>query len=218
MRTIRVFSRSSDPATESPTGRSSRIRVKLPSGREIVEFPIASYTALGRNWPVGGGGYHRLLPGWTSRALARRVMQSAPFNSFIAIPTPVRSARIRRDSAANPLESYVCIRDSERVVASRRVSWRFSRHFRVAGWSTRSTSGSGPHFAIASQALLVAPAEPVPRPHWPQRSTRTIDPVSPYPLNRSLASQSSGPPAIPPRGLSTVKVRPSPRAIAGVSR
>jgi polysaccharide deacetylase family protein (PEP-CTERM system associated) len=54
-------------------------RVNLSSGRTIVEFPIASYTACGRNWPVGGGGYHRLLPGWASRALARRVMRSAPF-------------------------------------------------------------------------------------------------------------------------------------------
>ncbi len=54
-------------------------RVKLTSGRTIVEFPIASYTALGRNWPVGGGGYHRLLPGWVSRNLARRVMLTAPF-------------------------------------------------------------------------------------------------------------------------------------------
>jgi polysaccharide deacetylase family protein (PEP-CTERM system associated) len=54
-------------------------RVKLTSGRTIVEFPIASFTALGRNWPVGGGGYHRLLPGWVSRNLARRVMHAAPF-------------------------------------------------------------------------------------------------------------------------------------------
>ena len=62
-----------------PDWPQSPHRAKLSSGRTIVEFPIASYTAWGRNWPVGGGGYHRLLPGWASRALARRVMRSAPF-------------------------------------------------------------------------------------------------------------------------------------------
>jgi polysaccharide deacetylase family protein (PEP-CTERM system associated) len=53
--------------------------VKLPSGRSILEFPIASYRAWGKNWPVGGGGYHRLLPGSAGRWFAKRVMQSRPF-------------------------------------------------------------------------------------------------------------------------------------------
>ena len=53
--------------------------VELPNGLRIIEFPIASYYGLGKNWPVGGGGYHRLLPGWMSRMLARRVLAEAPF-------------------------------------------------------------------------------------------------------------------------------------------
>jgi polysaccharide deacetylase family protein (PEP-CTERM system associated) len=53
--------------------------VELQSGRRIMEFPIASYHALRKNWPVGGGGYHRLLPGWISRMLARRVLAETPF-------------------------------------------------------------------------------------------------------------------------------------------
>lgn len=57
----------------------SPTRVRLPNGRRILEFPIASYRALGKNWPVGGGGYHRLLPGSAGRWLARRVMCSRPF-------------------------------------------------------------------------------------------------------------------------------------------
>lgn len=57
----------------------SPARVRLPSGRSIVEFPLASYRALGKNWPVGGGGYHRLLPGFMSRWVAGRIMRSAPF-------------------------------------------------------------------------------------------------------------------------------------------
>ena len=35
----------------------------------IVEFPVSTYPLLGRNWPVGGGGYFRLLPGGIHRAL-----------------------------------------------------------------------------------------------------------------------------------------------------
>jgi Domain of unknown function (DUF3473) len=54
-------------------------RVLLPGGRTILEFPIASYRAWGKNWPVGGGGYHRLLPGSAGRWFARRVMRSRPF-------------------------------------------------------------------------------------------------------------------------------------------
>lgn len=37
----------------------------------IIEFPVATYPALGRNWPVGGGGYFRLLPGWMHRRAIR---------------------------------------------------------------------------------------------------------------------------------------------------
>ncbi len=54
-------------------------RVQLGTGQSILEFPIASYRAWGKNWPVGGGGYHRLLPGSAGRWLARRVMRSRPF-------------------------------------------------------------------------------------------------------------------------------------------
>ncbi len=54
-------------------------RVQLGGGRSIVEFPIASYRALGKNWPVGGGGYHRLLPGLAGRWFAGRVMRDRPF-------------------------------------------------------------------------------------------------------------------------------------------
>jgi polysaccharide deacetylase family protein (PEP-CTERM system associated) len=55
------------------------VRVELPSGRMIVEFPIAAYQLGSKNLPVGGGGYHRLLPGFVGRAAARRVMNEVPF-------------------------------------------------------------------------------------------------------------------------------------------
>ncbi|MCP3920336.1 MAG: DUF3473 domain-containing protein [bacterium] len=40
-------------------------------GGEIVEFPVATYPMIGKNMPVGGGGYFRLLPGWLHRSAMR---------------------------------------------------------------------------------------------------------------------------------------------------
>jgi len=57
----------------------SPVRVRLSREVSILEAPLATFHALGINWPVGGGGYHRLLPGFASRYFARRVMRSAPF-------------------------------------------------------------------------------------------------------------------------------------------
>lgn len=54
-------------------------RVRLNQGGSILEAPLATFQALGKNLPVGGGGYHRLLPGFASRYFARKVMSVAPF-------------------------------------------------------------------------------------------------------------------------------------------
>jgi len=62
-----------------PDWPQSPVQVRLANGLSIIEFPLASYRMLGRNWPVGGGGYHRLLPGIASRWFVRRIMRSAPF-------------------------------------------------------------------------------------------------------------------------------------------
>ncbi len=41
----------------------------VPTSRgAIVEFPVSTVRFAGRNWPVGGGGYFRLLPGAVTRA------------------------------------------------------------------------------------------------------------------------------------------------------
>ena len=55
------------------------VRVNLGRGNSILEAPLATFHALGINWPVGGGGYHRLLPGFASRYFARHAMRAAPF-------------------------------------------------------------------------------------------------------------------------------------------
>ena len=54
-------------------------RVSVAPGSEIVELPIAALTLLRRSWPIGGGGYHRLLPGCVARHAARRILVHRPF-------------------------------------------------------------------------------------------------------------------------------------------
>lgn len=41
--------------------------VEVPGG-SVIEFPVSTFPLLGRNWPVGGGGYFRLLPGFLQRS------------------------------------------------------------------------------------------------------------------------------------------------------
>ena len=44
--------------------------VSTAAGR-VVEFPVSTYPFAGKNLPVGGGGYFRLLPGAVTRAAVR---------------------------------------------------------------------------------------------------------------------------------------------------
>ena len=43
--------------------------VATAGGGRIVEFPVTTWRFLGRNLPVGGGGYFRLLPAFVPRAV-----------------------------------------------------------------------------------------------------------------------------------------------------
>ncbi|MCZ6599180.1 MAG: DUF3473 domain-containing protein [Planctomycetota bacterium] len=49
------------------------VSVVEAGGGRIVEFPVATLSFLGRNLPVGGGGYFRLLPGMVTRAAVARL-------------------------------------------------------------------------------------------------------------------------------------------------
>jgi polysaccharide deacetylase family protein (PEP-CTERM system associated) len=58
-------------------------RVQLASGRELVEVPMSTIHFAGLNWPVGGGGYLRLLPmrytQWAIRRIHREDRQPVIF-------------------------------------------------------------------------------------------------------------------------------------------
>lgn len=62
-----------------PEWPTEPIHVMLPGDSSIHEVPIATFRGLGINWPVGGGGYHRLLPSLVIRYFAGRVLAVTPF-------------------------------------------------------------------------------------------------------------------------------------------
>jgi polysaccharide deacetylase family protein (PEP-CTERM system associated) len=59
-------------------------RVETPFG-EIVEFPLATFRwSVGPNFPVGGGGYLRMLPYWYTKAGVERAWQEGlPVVSYV---------------------------------------------------------------------------------------------------------------------------------------
>jgi polysaccharide deacetylase family protein (PEP-CTERM system associated) len=59
--------------------------VQTGSG-SVVEFPVATVRAFGRNWPVGGGGYFRLLPVACTIAGLRRVESEGRRAAFYLHP------------------------------------------------------------------------------------------------------------------------------------
>ena len=60
-------------------------RIKAPSGRTLVEFPLSVAEVLGLRLPVAGGGYFRLFPYAVTRAGLRHVNRSArsPFVFYL---------------------------------------------------------------------------------------------------------------------------------------
>lgn len=62
-----------------PDWPRSPVNVAVGGGRSVLELPLATFRGMGRNWPIGGGGYHRLLPGSVSRYLTDLTMNSCPF-------------------------------------------------------------------------------------------------------------------------------------------
>jgi polysaccharide deacetylase family protein (PEP-CTERM system associated) len=48
------------------------VRLRRAAG-DIIEIPPSTVHLLGRNWPVAGGGYFRLLPYWVTRMSVQRL-------------------------------------------------------------------------------------------------------------------------------------------------
>jgi polysaccharide deacetylase family protein (PEP-CTERM system associated) len=93
-------------------------RVQLGSGREIVEVPMSTIHFAGLNWPVGGGGYLRLLPmrytQWAIRRIHRQDHQSVIlyFHPWELDPDQPRlqgnwKSKLRHYSGLSKMESRV---------------------------------------------------------------------------------------------------------------
>jgi polysaccharide deacetylase family protein (PEP-CTERM system associated) len=67
-----------------PHAPRAPFRFSTPSGT-IVEFPITTFRLRSdRNWPVGGGGYLRLLPFWyTKMGINRAALQNVPLIVYV---------------------------------------------------------------------------------------------------------------------------------------
>jgi polysaccharide deacetylase family protein (PEP-CTERM system associated) len=62
-----------------PNWPRSPVNVTFSGGASVLELPLATVRTMGRNWPVSGGGYHRLLPGPMTRYLTEWAMRFSPF-------------------------------------------------------------------------------------------------------------------------------------------
>lgn len=59
------------------------VRVNLPSGNYLLELPLATVTLFGKQFPIAGGGYHRLLPLFIIRWGINRILaQGGVFMSY----------------------------------------------------------------------------------------------------------------------------------------
>jgi polysaccharide deacetylase family protein (PEP-CTERM system associated) len=65
-----------------PSFPRAPVRVQRPAG-VLIEAPLSTVHALGRNWPVSGGGYFRLMPAWLIRRAVRAVnREDVPFIAY----------------------------------------------------------------------------------------------------------------------------------------
>lgn len=56
-----------------PEGPRKIFKTRLESGRSIYEIPATTVSILGRNFPVGGGGYLRHSPFWFTRKMMNKL-------------------------------------------------------------------------------------------------------------------------------------------------
>ena len=144
-------------------------RRRTPGGAELIEVPVASVEALGRRWPIGGGGYLRLLPARMVQAgVARLNRRGAPATLYVHPYefAPRELTELARDPA---LRGRIPWRlRLHQGLGRSRVAARLERILRAATYSTVAdmlereglTPRVGPiHTAPAAE--LVAPSRAV---------------------------------------------------------
>ena len=105
-----------------------------PSGRTLVEFPLAAASVLGLRLPVSGGGYFRIFPYWLSAAGLRQVNSRLGSFAFYVHPWEIDPAQPR--IAVGPLarfRHYTNLGRCERRLARLLADFRFGRMADVLG-------------------------------------------------------------------------------------
>ena len=65
---------------------------KLPSGTTLFEIPMTTVRVLGWNFPLGGGGYLRILPMWYTRWGLARIRNREGQGDFGTLSWPISAA------------------------------------------------------------------------------------------------------------------------------
>ncbi|MFN0243014.1 MAG: XrtA system polysaccharide deacetylase [Planctomycetota bacterium] len=74
--------------------------VRASDGTEIVEFPVSTFPLFGRNFPFGGGGYFRLLPGAVTEHLLASLEKRGRPGAFYMHPWEFDPAQPRCPASA----------------------------------------------------------------------------------------------------------------------
>ena len=85
-------------AMSRSSGRSNLCRSAAAARADPPEACGHGFMVSGRNSPIGGGGYHRLLPGSLTRYFASQAMANAPFRLGAAEFGGVWHCRVTEDS------------------------------------------------------------------------------------------------------------------------
>lgn len=91
-----------------PDAQIAPFRVAAPSGRDLVEFPMAVAPLLGVNLPVSGGGYFRILPYYLVRTMLQRINREGRPFTFYLHPWEIDPGqpRMRQASLKSRLRHY----------------------------------------------------------------------------------------------------------------
>jgi polysaccharide deacetylase family protein (PEP-CTERM system associated) len=90
------------------------VRLRRAAG-EIVEIPLSTVHLLGRNWPVAGGGYLRILPYWLTRLSVQRLNRREHAPAIVYVhPWELDAEQPRlRAGARSRLRQYTNLRRTE---------------------------------------------------------------------------------------------------------
>lgn len=119
-----------------PDAPRTPFRFMTPSG-PILEFPITTFRLSGeRNWPVGGGGYLRLLPFWYTRVgVVRASRQHVPIIVYVH-PWEIDPSQPRLDGRLRSrVRHYTNLSTTEA---------KLERLFGLANFSTFASQLDGP--------------------------------------------------------------------------